>query len=396
LTSSTTSRSGTSAGLAFGPSDAEASSGSEDGPRQNRKYEPWVKKLADDGVSYYYVNNVDGRIQWTAPEGFGTSSGREGPFPSTVPHQPDPSGLSAYSDDSDVQLDHLPTSRPRQKNGTSRQVVASSTRSDTNQAAVMELTSAERIAKALQLALEPPPPNIVNDLSSIAKGAIQAIVENVQSSGVIRQSEDDQKMDQLIYSAVLAIRNLLYIAGVPPTQIPANLLPAAGRDGRSASQTPLRPAQRKVTATLSRLVLSARAIQYDSGSVIAETLSRIETDTEELDRAVSAFVLEVQRVEHKQPKLAGTPAKRLQGVYTTANVGLGLVGAGTAGSWKGFGYLSLDDEGGMPQKVLGTEVVSHIGSSLDRLQEGLNALDQALQLTTDNSGQFLFYLYFVA
>jgi len=395
LTSSTTSRSGTSAGLAFGPSDAEASSGSEDA-RQNRKYEPWVKKLADDGVSYYYVNNLDGRIQWTAPEGFGTSSGREGPFPSTVPRQLDPSGLSAYSDDSDVQPEHLPTSRPRHKNGTSRQVVASSSRSDTNQAAVMELTSAERIAKALQLALAPSPPNIVNDLSSIAKGAIHAIVENVQSSGVIRQSEDDQKMDQLIYSAVLAIRNLLYIAGVPPTQIPANLLPAAGRDGRSASQTPLRPAQRKVTATLSRLVLSARAIQYDSGSVIAETLSRIETDTEELDRAVSAFVLEVQREEHKHPKLAGTPAKRLQGVFTTANVGLGLVGAGTAGSWKGFGYLSLDDEGGMPQKVLGTEVVSNIGSSLDQLQEGLNALDQALQLTTDNSGQFLIYLYFVA
>lgn len=388
LTSSATSRSGTSAGLAFGPSDAEVSSGSEDSSRPKRRAEPWVKKLADDGVSHYYVNNLDGRIQWTAPEGFGSSSstpGRDGPFPSTISRQP--SGLSAYSDDSDVQLEHLPTSRPRQKNGTSRRVVASSTRPETNQAAVLELTSAERIAKALQHALEPPPPNIASDLSSIAKGAIQAIVENVQSSGLIRQAEDDQKMDQLIYSAVLAIRNLLYIAGVPPTQIPANLLPAAGRDGRSASQTPLRPAQRKVTATLSRLVLSARAIQYDSGSVIAETLSRIETDTEELDRAVSAFVLEVQRIEHKQPKPAGTPAKRLQGVFTTANVGLGLVGAGTAGSWKGFGYLSLDDEGGMPQKVLGTEVVANIGSSLDQLQEGLNTLDQALRLTTDNSVQ---------
>jgi son of sevenless-like protein len=260
----------------------------------------------------------------------------------------------------------------------------------------MELTSAERIAKTLQHALEPPPPNLASDLSIIAKGTIQAIVENVQSSGVFRQPEDDQKMDQLIYNAVFAIRNLLYIAGVPPTQIPANLLPAAGRDGKAASQTPLRPAQRKVTATLSRLVLSARAIQYDSGSVMAETLNRIESDTEELDRAVSAFVLEVQRTEHKLPKPKGTPAKRLHGVFTTANVGLGLVGAGTAGSWKGFGYLSLDDEGGMPQKVLGTEVVSNMGSSLDQLQEGLNALDQALRLTTDNSGQFPFYHSFAA
>ncbi|KAF8967114.1 ras guanine nucleotide exchange factor domain-containing protein [Flammula alnicola] len=391
LTSQTTSRSGTSAGLAFGPSDVE--SGPEDAGKPNGTSEKWIKKVAEDGVSHYYLNTLDGRVKWTPPEGSGSSSstpGRDGPFPSAISRQPDTSRMSVYSDDSDVQpFDHLQTSRSRKKNGASRPVAASSTRSEPNQAAVMELTSTERIAKALQQALEPPPPNVITDLSAIAKGAIQAVIENVQSNGVVRQPEDDQRMDQLIYSAVLAVRNLLYIAATPTSQIPSSVLPGGGRDVRthSSSQSPLKPAQRKVTATLSRLVLSARAMQYDSGSQLADTLNRIETDSEELERAVLSFVLEVQRNEHNQPKPEDKPPKRLQGVFTTANIGLGLVGAGTAGTWKGFGYVSLDDEAGMPQKVLGTEVVSEIGSSLDRLQEGLNALDQTLRVITNNSVQ---------
>ncbi|KDR82605.1 hypothetical protein GALMADRAFT_238008 [Galerina marginata CBS 339.88] len=390
LTSQSTSRSGTSAGLAFGPSDAEASSGSEDiGGRPNGTSE-WVKKLADDGSQYYY-NTIDGRMQWTTPEGTKASalaSGRStATLPSGISRQPDTSRLSVYSDDSDVQpLEHLQaSSRPRHKNGSSRHI-GSSTRSEPNQAAVMELTSAERIAKALQHALEPPPANLVTDLSAIAKGAIQAIVENVQSGGAIRRPEDDKKMDQLIYSGVLAVRNLLYIASAPTNPVPNSVLPGVGRDAKSHSsaQSPLKPAQRKVTATLSRLVLSARAMQYDSGSQLSDTLNRIETDSEELERAVLSFVLEVQRNEHSQPT---QHVKRLQGVFTTANVGLGLVGGGTAGSWKGFGYVSLDDEGGMPRKVLGTDVLSEIGISLERLQERVFALNQALRITTDSSVQ---------
>ncbi|KAF8158224.1 ras guanine nucleotide exchange factor domain-containing protein [Crassisporium funariophilum] len=392
LTSQTGSRSGTSAGLAFGPSDPmDGSSGSEDLLDQNGTPEPWVKKLAEDGTSFYYLNTLDGRVQWTAPERLeastSTSALANPAFPSSISRQPDTSRLSVYSDDSDIQpFDHLPTSRSRQPNGTSRPAAEPLSRTEPNQTAVMELTSAERIAKALQLALEPSPPNLVTDLAAVAKGAIQAIVENVQSSGVVRQPEDDKKMDQLIYSAVLAVRNLLYISAAPTSQIPNNVLPGGARDlkTQSSSQTPLKPAQRKVTATLSRLVLSARAMQYDSGSQLADTLNRIETDSEELERAVLSFVLEVQRNQHNQPK-PENKSKRLQGVFTTANVGLGLVGAGTAGNWKGFGYVSLDDEAGMPQRALGTEVVTEIGATLALLKNAFALLGQALRITTDNS-----------
>jgi son of sevenless-like protein len=348
-----------------------------------------VERLADDGAPRQYLSS-----QWAAPEGSGGSSsstpGREATFPSAISRQPDTSRMSAYSDDSDVQpFEHLQTSRPRKKNGSSRHVpTSSSSRPEPNRAAQMELTSAERIAKALQQALQPATPSNVAELSGIAANSIRAVIENVQSHGVARQAEDNQKMDKLIYSAVLAVRNLLYIATAPTNQVPNNLA-GNGRDARShsSSQSPLKPAQRKVTATLSRLVLSARAMQYDSGSQLVDTLNRIETDSEELERAVASFVFEVQRNEHNQPRSEDQTPKRLQGVFTTVNLGLGLVGAGSAGSWKGFGYVSNADDTGMPQKGLGTGVASEIDSSLDRLQEGLNILDQTLRLAGDGPGE---------
>ena len=249
----------------------------------------------------------------------------------------------------------------------------------------MELTASERIAKALQHTLEPSPPSPVTDLSAIAKCSIQAIIKNLQSNGGVRKPEDDKKMDQLVNSTVLAVRNLLYISAAPTSQIPNNLFP---RSGSTRTSTPLKPAQRKVTATLSRLVLSARAMQYDSGSQLADTLNRIEADSEELEKAVLSFVLEAQRHQVNQ-----SAPRRLQGVFTTANIGMGLVGAGAAGSWKGHGYVLLDDEAGMPQRTLGTEAVTEIKSSIDQLQTDFLALSQALRSTADSSGQCLHYRY---
>lgn len=386
LTSQTSSRSGISSSLAFGVNDnAEASSSTEEVYRQTSSMEDiqsgadehWVKKLADDGVTFYYFNTVDGRSHWTAPDKHGVSTSS-----SSLPaRQPDTSGLSVYSDDSDIQpFNDIPASRPRPQNGKSRHVAASSAKSEPKyKLALMELTASERIAKALQHTLEPSPPSPVTDLSAIAKCSIQAIIKNLRSNGSVRKPEDDEKMDQLVNSTVLAVRNLLYISAAPTSQIPNNLLP---RSGNTRTSTPLKPAQRKVTATLSRLVLSARAMQYDSGSQLADTLNRIEADSEELEKAVLSFVLEAQRHQVDQ-----SVPRRLQGVFTTANIGMGLVGAGAAGSWKGHGYVLLDDEAGMPQRTLGTEAVTEIKSSIDQLQTDFLALDQVLRSTADSSGQ---------
>ncbi|KAJ6620811.1 ras guanine nucleotide exchange factor domain-containing protein [Mycena sp. CBHHK59/15] len=400
LTSQSSSRSGTSAGLglANGLPQASRETASAAGfgvLRRTGTPEPWVKKLADDGMSYYYYNKSDRTVQWTRPEPTHT---RDRSVPSTArptatntnttPIRATPantqtaqkiSRLSVYSDDSDIQ----PLDPSVQPNGFHRPL-----RPPNQVDVVMELTSAERIAQSLQQALAPAPPELVTDLSAIARNSIQAVVENIQSTGMgRRQPDEDRRMDELVSGVVLAVRNLLYVSAAPTGQIPSNVLPPGMRDVKAASApSPLKPAQRKVTATLSRLVLSARAMQYDAGSTVSETLNRIEVDAEELERAVLSFVLEAQRTQHSAPSntLDVKPLKRLRGVFMTANVGLGLVGAGAAGSWKGFGWVSLGDDEA-PKEVLGTDVVNELDSYSQELDRNFSILEKALRSPDDNS-----------
>ncbi|RDB17922.1 Cell division control protein 25 [Hypsizygus marmoreus] len=396
LTSQSSSRSGTSAGLAFGLNgtlDASMQDIAGFGiPRRTGTPEPWVRKLADDGRSYYYYNKLDGRVQWTRPEGRDPSQ----EDPSSVPQSTSSTSLSrqvnsnrrlsVYSDDSDIQpLDHLPPSHPQQSNGQSSHSQEPQTRPAPTDTAFTDYATAERVARSLQQTLAPPPPESITDLSAVAKSAIQAVVNNIQLNGLARRSEEDRRMDDLIYSVVLAVRNLLYVSAVPTPQIPSNVLPREVRDVPApSSQSPLKPAQRKVTATLSRLVLSARAMQYDSGSLIADTLSRIEVDAEDLERAVLSFVLEVQRVEHSSnPETK--PLKRLHGAFGTANIGLGLVGAGAAGRWKGFGWVSLDEDQATSRRVLGPEVISELKIHLAKLDVQFQHLISALQTSGEGS-----------
>ncbi|KAJ7134422.1 ras guanine nucleotide exchange factor domain-containing protein [Mycena epipterygia] len=402
LTSQSSSRSGTSAGLGLAnglpQGSRETSSAAGFGLlRRTSTPEPWVKKLADDGMSYYYYNRSDGAVQWTRPEPTPTqdrsvpSTARPPatnsnpnptirPLPPTSRTPPKVSRLSVYSDDSDIQP--LDPDRARVNN------FQRPPRSPVD--VKMELTSAERIAQSLQQALAPAPPELVTDLSAVARGAIQAVVENIQSAGVGRRAPgEDRRMDELVSGVVLAVRNLLYVSAASTGQIPPNVLPRSMRDTKPTSTaSPLKPAQRKVTATLSRLVLSARALQYDAGSTVMDTLDRIEVDAEELERAVLSFVLEVQRVQHSSPNVPDVKSlKRLQGVFTTANIGLGLVGAGAAGSWKGFGWVSLPDDEG-PREVLSSDVVNELGAYAQELDRDFAALEQITRTPDENSVEF--------
>jgi son of sevenless-like protein len=250
----------------------------------------------------------------------------------------------------------------------------------------MDFTSAERIARSLQQALSPSPPALIIEILGVAKSSIQEVVKNIKSHGLARRPEEDQRMDGLLYGVVSAVRNLLYTSAVPTAQIPTNVLPREIRDSAApAIVAPLKSAHRKVTATLSRLVLSARAIQYDSGSVITDTLSRIEVDAEELERAVLSFVLEVQRPQHTELPEA-KPLKRLHGVFLPTNLGLGLLGAGAAGHWKGFGWVHLNQTASEPHKVFSPEVISDMNSQLASIDDQFKNLVRALQTSDENSG----------
>ncbi len=345
--------------------------------------EPWVRKLADDGMSYYYWNPVDNQVQWTRPETEASVLVGRGRSDSQPTQRSD--HLSVYSDDSDIQ--------PNEGNRTARSQWNTEL-TPTDDPTSMDLTSAERLAQTLQQVLSPSPPEIITDLSAIARNSIQAVVDSIQLNGVTRQPEEDEKMDGLVRHVVLSVRNLLYVAAIPTGHIPSNVLPPDLRNLRPnpTVHSQLKSAQRKVTATLSKLVLSARAMQYDTGGSVHDTPNRIEGDAEELERAIVSFVLEVQRFQHQEDSPQQKRiVKRLHGVFSTANIGLGLVGAGAAGSWKGFGWVSLDNEQEVPRRVLGSEVVNELSSFLSQLDEALSAINATLRNQDSYKGISLFF-----
>ncbi|RXW21608.1 hypothetical protein EST38_g4250 [Candolleomyces aberdarensis] len=395
FTSQSSSRSTTSVNMPFtlngatDPASGAHSRSTTDVPTSRTTPEPWVKKLWNDGTSYYYYNTVDGTSQWTRPHARnGSSSNPNGAnlFVEPTSRPGDNKRLSVYSDSSDVQpLDYVQNGQPSRRGKARDKPAAPSV-----DPAILELTSAEKIAKSLQQALEPPPPEVVADLTSLARSAIQAVVDNVQAGSALRKADEFAYLDDLVSHVVVAVRNLLYVVAIPTGHIPSSVLPRGERDtlhrSQSSQSSPLRGAQRKVTATLSRLVLSARAMQYDSGSQLADTLNRIESDAEELERAILFFVSEVQRIQPvSDPNNPDLKAKRLQGVLSNSNIGLGLVGAGAAASWKGLGWVSLENESASPKKTLDATVVADIGGQLSQLQDTIAGLSHALRIVNDSS-----------
>ncbi|KAJ3914762.1 hypothetical protein F5877DRAFT_70432 [Lentinula edodes] len=146
------------------------------------------------------------------------------------------------------------------------------------------------------------------------------------------------------------------------------------RTNSRSQSNPLKPSQRQLTATLSRLVLSARAIRYDSANASLEsTIQRIRGDAMKAGRAIGAFGVEVRKVLDKldrlnedelhinlnltsnndlalmllklnlNPTLLSLGKKRLTAAFEPTNLGLGMPGSGRAGSWTGFGFVAGND-----------------------------------------------------
>jgi len=409
------SRSGTGAGLLNALTQPSIASFGI--PKRSGTPEPWVRRLADDGRSYFYWNKLTGQMSWTIPEPEGAvkmgrnraltgssttssdlfSSPDEDLAPTRSRSDSATSQIHRGQDRNHSKLEHVSDSEDSGlyslDHGDSP---LASGRSHSGQDLFadqiayrrpsVELTAAEKIAQSLQQSLASPPADLVSDLSHIAHNAIAAVVQKNQSLvGVSRRTEHGQ-LDDLIRAVVTTVRNLLYISA-PPGHIPSSLIPrdARGRRETTASQTLLKPAQRKVTATLSKLVLSARAMEYDSGPAAHETASRIDSDAEELDRAIMTFVVEVQRCQNEQ--LGSVGAKRVQGCFSAVYLGLGLVGAGNAGSWKGFGWVPLDDNDEAPQRILDGAVFSEFKTHMVSMGARFGTFHNALKSIGDECQQ---------
>ena len=375
-------------------------------PKRTGTPEPWVRRLADDGLSYYYQNKLDGSVQWTLPEANPTAltNGHAG-----VHAQSDALSIqrsestyvggdginshgNVYSDDSDVDpLDRRNGFSKRHQS--SRLVRASDSQSllqnASSQSATQphpslladpdpQLTSAEKLAHTLQHTLAPPPPESITTLSAIARQSVAAIVTAVQSHDLSARPSSQTSLEDRISNSVVAIRHLLYISSPPYGHVPSHLYhkdgPSSGPSIPQSMQAQLKPAQRRVTATLSKLVLAALAAQYDTKSLTSEVSERMETDAAELDRALVTFVTEVQRIHNQMPHV---PSKRLFAALSPTNVGLGLMGAGAAGGWKGFGWVPIDSQQ-QPKRDLCSEVLAELKIELAELEEKLVDLHSAV------------------
>ncbi|EMD39992.1 hypothetical protein CERSUDRAFT_112236 [Gelatoporia subvermispora B] len=443
LTALPASRSGSSAGYGLAAASSLDTTPTVAGfgiPRRTRTPEPWVKRLADDGMSYYYLNTVDGQISWTfpdsseppayvddrppqerppVPEKSGlpssisssipssyngrtasvssrdtptttTSRLRSGSSASTAPRDRSDSAvdrISVYSDDSEI----YPLARDRAESSASmrrgpRRPVRPATPQEHGQ---VDLTPPEQLASRLQQALASPPPESPVELSNHVRETIAAVTAYLQSAAQPRRPEQFKEVDARVLQVVSAVRDLLYVTATPSGHIPSNLYPRDVRDGKpSASQSlqvHLKAPQRKVAGTLSKLVLSSLAMQYDPSLSASDKPNRLETDVSELERAVIAFVVEVQQFQEQNIGKIGP--KRLHGVFSTANVGLGLPGAGAAGSWKGFGYVPLDDDMQPPMQILGTDLLSELKATVRSLGEKFHAVAASVSRPNFDKGR---------
>jgi son of sevenless len=387
--------------------------------------EPWTKRLADDGLTYYYFNKITGQIQWTRPTidqapaantpipvpRIDTSNatvhpndnqnGRKfatGPSSTTSGYASTDTMLtearlradsvtshnqgstrreSVYSDDSDIQPKDAEGAirPPRGLNATP------GPDADPGQ------TPAERSAMLLQEALAPPVPETIDTLADMTRDAIIVVMAAVDDNGLPKGVDHDKEVEQNVTSVVVAVRNLLYVSCALSGPLP-NVHGERDAGDPSATavaqqlQAQLKTSQRKVTATLSKLVLSARAARYRRETFSSEMMIRIEQDAADLQRAVDNFVSEAKKqysrtVIKQLHQRVGR--KRLRGVFDLKHIGPGLPGAGVGGSWKGFGFINVDEGLGLPRRTLNEETIGEARRLQLAFDDGLGTLVDLLQ-----------------
>jgi son of sevenless-like protein len=288
----------------------------------------WMKRLADDGMSYYYVNSLTGETRWTPPSPRVNGGGPRLRADSDATY--DSNRLSVYSDSSEIHpyVDPSSSTRP-----VTLPIPPPPLASDVG--------AAEEAAKQLQTAMQPPSADSFAELVDATRGAIR---------GLLEASELDV-LPARVDETVQAVRSLLYCSGTLVVGIRMHDEPS---ENDEIINLRLKPLQRKVTATLSKVVLSARAVRLN-GSFPSATLGRVHQDAADLEASVTKFADEVEKA-----KVTNPGGKRLTGVLLSgdgaAGVGVGLVGAGIGGGWKGLGFVPTEETGA--HRRLGTSLIT--------------------------------------
>lgn len=234
---------------------------------------------------------------------------------------------------------------------------------------------------SLEEVLSPRPPELISELLDRSQQAVRSVITHLQQFGIPRVADDEVIVDRLITAAIASVRDLLYVSGPSFGQIPSGLVPKGSQDQQStstASHTLLVPAQRRAIATLSKFLLSARAILNDGPWSTSDSIGNLATDATELEHSVADFVSIAQSCRCDELDCDKGP-RHLQGYFSAPHAGLGKAGAGAAGAWKGFGWVTIDGNEEAPRRSLDGAVLNDIVGFVLQVQDKLNEFVEALR-----------------
>ncbi|KAG1898196.1 ras GEF [Suillus fuscotomentosus] len=237
------------------------------------------------------------------------------------------------------------------------------------------------VIPSLEEVLSPRPPELISELLDRSQHAIRSVITHLQQFGIPRIADDEVIVDRLISTTIASVRDLLYVSGPSFGQIPSHLVPKGSSDQQStstASHTLLVPAQRRAIATLSKFLLSARAILNDGPWSPGDSIGNLATDATELERSVVDFVSITQSCRCDEWDCDKAP-RHLQGYFSAPHAGFGKAGAGAAGAWKGFGWVTIDGNEEAPRRSLDSAVLNDIVGLVLQVQDKSNEFVESLR-----------------
>ncbi|EJD54368.1 ras GEF [Auricularia subglabra TFB-10046 SS5] len=334
--------------------------------------EPWQKRLADDGQNYYYYNKLDGTVSWTRPR---PATGASVDTPATSVS--DGSGdrdvsrrYSVYSDSSDVYPGLAGDGAPP----------------------VPADNIAMHDSKALAALHDAPGPNLTELVQAVRAALLEVarVVDSGEDFGrEARLTPADGCVPQTaLYTRLLDVvartRELLHVSGAANaggalSDVWKRVLAMEPRPGPRHLVLPqeLKATQRKVAATLSKLVLSARAAGHhptllgDGGEEVRQRLGK---DASDLESAIRGFMGEWESacVPPFQSTPVASPAdtRRLRASLDHSSGLVAGVGAGSAGGWTGWGYASSR----AARRPLSAELVGEVRELVQRIENDAEEL----------------------
>jgi son of sevenless len=299
--------------------------------------EPWMKRLTDDGLTFYYVNSVTNETSWSPPAPTKRDKAR------VRSH----SKVKFESNHSNVAHDS-PDIHPivNEAKGTHSSDLSVPSQVESNPAETTTVEPLESPSVSTSLAF--------NQLVSNTRAVIASILDSGPNGGDIMEK---------VEIAVIMIRQFLLKAGALSQ---TDKLKEALTEKAEISQSRVKTCQRKLVITLSKVVLDARVITLNPTG----GLDRVQQSIPDLDECVVNLAQEIETRD-----LAGAVNQRLVNMLTSEDDAgggeTGLTGVGL-NEGRGFGFVPTAENA--PHRVLSSILVTDFQDQATILRDKAEAL----------------------